>query len=83
MKLRRVVHSHFIPRYVLRVQIIVSVSAVVFMTDSIRRYVRIYRFSYNAFSSLDHRDVDHCELGHIYHRNLNSFFFHHPVLTTS
>ena len=82
MKLRRVVHSHFIPRYVLRVQIIVSVSAVVFMTDSIRRYVRIYRFSYHASGSLDHWDVDHRELGSLYHRNLN-FFLHHFMLTPS
>ena len=82
MKPRGVVHSLFIPQYVFRVQIIVSVSAVAFMTDSIRRCVRIYRFSYHAFSSLDHWDIDHRELGYLYHRNLN-FFLHHFMLTPS
>ena len=56
---------------------------VTFTTDSICRCVRIYRFSYHAFSSLDRWDVDHRELGHLYYRNLNSFSDHNLTLTSS
>jgi hypothetical protein len=43
---------------------------VTFKADRLRRCVRIYCFSYHTFSSLHHRDVDHRELGYLYHRNL-------------
>ena len=55
---------------------------VTFTTDSLRRCVRIYRVSYHAFSSLDRWDVDHRELGHLYHCNLSSFSCHNLVLTS-
>lgn len=48
---------------------------VTFTTDSLRRCFRIYRFSYHAFSTLDHWDVDHRELGYLYHRNLDTLSF--------
>ena len=62
---------------------IVRVLAVNFATDYLRRYVRLHLLSHHAFGSLDHRDVDHRELGYLYHRRLShtSFSFRHLVLT--
>ena len=54
-----------------------------FTTDSFRRCVRIYSFSYHTFSSLDRWDVNHRQLGHLYYRNLDSFSYHNLVLTSS
>jgi len=53
--------------------IIVTVSAVNFATDCLRHYVRVHLLSYHAFSSLDHWDVDHRELGYVYYSNIASF----------
>ncbi len=73
MKQRGAVLSQFIPRYVFCAHIIVTVSAVNFATDCLRHYVRVHLLSYHAFSSLDHWDVDHRELGYVYYSNIASF----------
>jgi hypothetical protein len=83
VKRRGVVLSQFIPRYVFCAPFVVSVFAVTFATDCLRRYVRVHLLSYHAFHSLDHWDVDHRELGYLYYRNLSSFSSQHLVLTSS
>jgi len=75
-----VVRSQLIPRFV-PCPIIVSVSALIFMTDYLRRYVRVHLFPYDAFKSLHHRDADHHEFGNLCYRNLANISSISLVLT--
>jgi hypothetical protein len=78
-----VVLSQFIPQCVFfSAHIIERFSVETFATDCLRSYVRVHLFSYNAFSSLAHWDVDHRELGYLYHCNV-SLSSHYLVLKFS